>query len=139
MEMAPGSALLASVATAGGTGKPFVLNSDPDLARTFQDALEKIRQGLPCEFAIPRPNGPIDFGKVNVRVQAGAAASAEEIPYVTAAARCDATHGGWYYDVDPAMADPTRVLTCPATCAQLETGSSANVSLVFGCKTRVIE
>jgi hypothetical protein len=139
MEVAKGDALLEKVATAGGTGKPFLLNVDPNLGRTFLDALEKIRQAsLPCEFLIPTPNGPIDFGKVNVRVQ-DAAGAAEEIPYVTAAARCDAMQGGWYYDVDPAVATPTRVLTCPVTCDRLRAGPNASVSLVFGCKTRVIE
>jgi hypothetical protein len=138
-EVAEGGALLEKVATAGGTGKPFILNTDPNLARTFLDALEKIRAAsLPCEFLIPRPNGPIDFGKVNVRVQ-DAAGTSQDIPYVTAAARCDPMQGGWYYDVDPATAAPTRVVTCPATCDQLEAGANANVSLVFGCKTRVIE
>jgi hypothetical protein len=61
------------------------------------------------------------------------------IPYVTAPNRCDPMQGGWYYDVDPATAAPTRVVTCPATCDRLKAGSNANVSLVFGCKTRVIE
>jgi hypothetical protein len=134
-----GPALLESVATAGGTGMPLVLNNDPDLARSFLDALEKIRQAsLPCEFVIPRPNGPIDFGKVNLRVQ-DAAGTAEEIPYVATANRCDPVLGGWYYDVDPASATPTRVLTCPVSCDRLQAGPDANVSLVFGCKTRVID
>jgi hypothetical protein len=76
---------------------------------------------LPCEFLIPRSNGPIDFGKVNVRLQE-AAGTAEEIPYEGGATRCDPMRGGWYYDVDPATAAPTRVLTCPATCDRLEAG-----------------
>jgi hypothetical protein len=139
LEVAEGGAVLDKVASAGGTGKPFVLNSDPILARTFLDALQKIRQAtLPCEFLIPRPNGPIDFGKVNVRLQ-DAAGTAQEIPYVTAVNRCDPTKGGWYYDVDPAMAAPSTVVTCPATCDRFKAGSNANVSLVFGCKTRVLE
>ena len=139
LEVAEGGAVLDKVATAGGTGKPFVLNSDPNLARTFLDALEKIRQAtLPCEFLIPRPNGPIDFGKVNVRLQ-DAAGTAQEIPYTTAVNRCDPMQGGWYYDVDPATAAPTTVVTCPATCDRLRAGANASVSLVFGCKTRVIE
>jgi hypothetical protein len=138
-EIAEGNALLEKVATAGRTGKPFVLNTDPNLARTFLEALEKIRQAsLPCEFLIPRPSGPIDFGKVNVRLQ-DAAGTAQEIPYVIAADRCDPMQGGWYYDVDPATAAPTRVVTCPATCDQLKSVSNASASLVFGCKTRVIE
>jgi hypothetical protein len=138
-EVAEGGALLEKVATAGGTGKPFILNTDPNLARTFLEALEKIRQAsLPCEFIIPRPSGPIDFGKVNVPVE-DTAGTPREIPYVTASARCDPIQGGWYDDVDPATAAPTTVVTCPATCDQLEAGSDPNVSLVFGCKTRVIE
>ena len=137
--LVPGRALLESVATAGGTGTPFVLNSDPDLARTFLEALEKIRGAtLPCEFVIPRPNAPIDFGKVNVRVQ-DAAGTGQDIPYVTSAGRCDPMQGGWYYDVDPAMAAPTRVSTCPATCRRLQADAASTVSLVFGCKTRVID
>jgi hypothetical protein len=128
-----------SVAAAGGTGKPFVLNTDPDLARNFLDALKKIRDvSLPCEFVIPRPTGPIDFGRVNVRLQ-DAAGAAADIPYVSAADRCDPMRGGWYYDVDPGKAAPTRVLTCPATCDQLKTGRNAKVSLAFGCKTIVID
>jgi hypothetical protein len=138
-EVAEGGALLEKVATAGGTGKPFILNTDPNLARTFLDALEKIRAAsLPCQFLIPRPNGPIDFGKVNVRVQ-DAAGTPQDIPYVAAATRCDPMRGGWYYDVDPATAAPTRVVTCPVTCDQLKAGVNANVSLVFGCKTQLIE
>jgi hypothetical protein len=127
------------VAAAGGTGKPFVLNTDPDLARNFLDALKKIRDAsLPCEFVIPRPSGPIDFGRVNVRLQV-AAGAAEDIPYVGAADRCDPVRGGWYYDVDPAQGAPIRVLTCPASCERLSTGPGGSVSLVFGCKTIVID
>ena len=128
-----------SVAAAGGTGKAFVLNTDPDLAGNFLDALKKIRDAsLPCEFVIPRPNGPIDFGKVNVRLQE-AAGAATDIPYVGSADQCDPMRGGWYYDVDPAKAAPTRVLTCPASCDRLQTGPGGSVSLVFGCKTIVID
>jgi hypothetical protein len=132
--------LLDGVAIAGGTNKPFVLNSDPILVQNFQDALEKIRQqtAVPCEFLIPRPNAPIDFAKVNVQVQ-DAAGTGDNIPYVTSADRCDPTKGGWYYDVQPGMAAPTRVLTCPATCDLVKADPGAKVSLVFGCKTVAID
>jgi hypothetical protein len=134
-----GRPLLEAVATAGGTGTPFVLNSDPDLARTFQDALDKIRgASLPCEYVIPAPSGPVDFGKVNVRLQA-AAGTGQDIPYVGSATRCDPMRGGWYYDVDPTMAAPTQVVTCPATCDRLKAEPNAKVNLVFGCRTQVID
>jgi hypothetical protein len=135
-----GRPLLNGVASAGGTGKAFFLNLDPNLVQTFHDALDNIRQktAVPCEFLIPRPNGPIDFAKVNVQVQ-GAAGTAEKVPYVTSADRCDPTKGGWYYDVEPAMAAPMRVLTCPATCDRVKADPTTTVSLAFGCKTVVIE
>jgi hypothetical protein len=139
-EMAQGGALLESVALSGGTGKPFVLNSDPTLARTFQDALEKIRQetAVPCAFMIPPLSTPIDYGKVNVSLQ-DAASSREDIPHVSSSDRCDPSKGGWFYDIDPSMGPPTRVLTCPATCDRLKSDPTAKVSLVFGCKTRAID
>jgi hypothetical protein len=131
--------LLEQVATAGGTGAPFVLTAADDLGQRFQDALDKIRgSALPCEFVIPPSNsGTIDFGKVNVRFK-GAAAE-EDIPYVASLDRCDPVRGGWYYDRAPAMAAPTRVLVCPASCNRYKADPDASVSLVFGCKTKVIE
>jgi hypothetical protein len=47
--------------------------------------------------------------------------------------------GGWYYDVDPAMGRPTRILTCPATCARLQAEPSATVEIRYGCATRTID
>ena len=139
-DLAMGRPILEGVAIAGGTNKPFVLNSDPVLVQSFQDALEKIRQqtAVPCEFLIPRPNAPIDFAKVNVQLQ-DPAGTGENIPYVTSVDRCDPMKGGWYYDVQPGMAAPTRVLTCPATCDRLTADLLAKVSLVFGCRTVAID
>jgi Mg-chelatase subunit ChlD len=137
-EAARARPLLEGLATAGGSGTPFVLDVTADLGQRFQEALDKIRgAALSCEFTIPTGSGAIDFGKVNVRWKS--AAGQEEVPYVASADRCDPTRGGWYYDVPPAMGTPARVLVCPATCTRFKTDPSANVSLVFGCKTKVIE
>jgi hypothetical protein len=131
---------LQQLATAGGTGAPFVLDATADLGQRFQDALARIRGAvLPCEFMIPPPRGgAIDFSKVNVRSQGGSA-PAEDLPYVGSADRCDPARGGWYYDVLPAAGTPGRVLVCPASCTRFRVDAAANVSLVFGCATRVIE
>jgi hypothetical protein len=134
------SPLLQQLATAGGTGMPFVLTAGDDLGQRFQEALDKIRgSALPCEFMIPAPSGggAIDFGKLNVRWKG--ASGEEDIPYVGSVDRCDPMRGGWYYDVPPAMGTPGRVLVCPASCNRFKADGTANVSLVFGCKTRVIE
>jgi hypothetical protein len=45
--------------------------------------------------------------------------------------------GGWYYDVEPGTGTPTRVLTCPATCAWLKDAKDIKVELLFGCQSRI--
>jgi hypothetical protein len=132
--------ILQSFATAGGTDAPFVINASPDLTQRFQEALDKIRGSvIPCELTIPPGSGrgPIDFGKVNVRYEGPG--GIEDLPYVAAASRCDPMRGGWYYDVDPGTGTPGRVLVCPASCARFKADPSANVNLVFGCATQVIQ
>jgi Mg-chelatase subunit ChlD len=139
-EAAMAAGLLQQLATAGGSDAAFVLDASADLGQKFQQALDRIRgAALPCEFTIPPPSaGAIDFAKVNVRHQGGAA-PAMDLPYVATADRCDPARGGWYYDVLPSMGRPGRVLICPASCSRFKADAAANVSLVFGCATRVIE
>ena len=129
---------LAMLATAGGTGMPFVLTPGADLTQKFIDSLNQIRgAALACEFKIPSATsaGQIDYGKVNVRITAPA--GVDELLYVARADKCDPMRGGWYYDVEPGMGTPTRVLTCPASCARLKDAKDLKVELLFGCQSRV--
>jgi hypothetical protein len=125
-------------ANAGGTGMATVLAPGPEFSQNLLNTLNAIRgAALPCEFTIPPPRtGMLDYGKVNVRYTGTAGPS--DILYVGRADRCDPVRGGWYYDVDPTMGKPTRVLICPATCDQFKRDVTASVDLVFGCATRVI-
>jgi hypothetical protein len=138
-EMAMARAALQLFATAGGTGMPFLLNAGADLGQALNEALDRIRgEALPCEFAIPPPTGgSIDYGRVNMKFEG--AAGEETVPYAQSTDRCDPARGGWYYDVDPAAGTPTRLIACPATCARFKAESNPRVSLVFGCKTKIIE
>jgi hypothetical protein len=141
LNIAAGRTLMNQIATAGGTGAPYVLDANMTLGDAFLKALNDIRgSALPCEFAIPAANGstPIDFDKVNVSVQSPTGAS-QSIGYAGSLTRCDPQKGGWYYDVDPSAGKPTRVVVCPATCAELSASAGGKVALSFGCKTRVIE
>jgi len=55
---------------------------------------------------------------------------------VTSAAGCDATNGGWYYDVEPSVGTPTKIIACPSTCSAFEAApSGASVSIQLGCDT----
>jgi hypothetical protein len=139
MQLVKSQSALATLATAGGTGTPFVLMPGDDLSKRFLEALSQIRgKALACEFKIPPATmGQLDYGKVNVRIDG--AAGAENLVYVGGADRCDPTSGGWFYDVDPATGTPTRILLCQATCKRLEEARDIKVDLRFGCKTRTIE
>jgi hypothetical protein len=137
-ELARARPTLEMFATAGGTGMPYLLDANASLGMRLNEALAAIRgQSLPCEFTIPASTGTIDFGKVNVTLEA--AGMEQTVPYVESASRCDPMRGGWYYDVPPATGKPTRILVCPASCTRFKATANARVNLVFGCATQVIE
>jgi hypothetical protein len=137
-DAAGGEAALGELANAGGSGTPFIVTPAGDLTQRLLAALDQIRgDALPCEYAIPAAQaGDIDFDKVNVHFQT--AGGEGDVPYVGAAAHCDATKGGWYYDVDPQAGTPTHVIVCPTSCARFKADPAAKVTLRFGCKTIVI-
>jgi hypothetical protein len=45
--------------------------------------------------------------------------------------------GGWYYDTDPDVEDPSRIVVCPTTCATFGAASNASVEIAVGCATLV--
>jgi hypothetical protein len=126
------------LATAGGTAPPFLIRPMENLVQRFLDALASIRgQALPCSFDIPGTDGgDIDPFKVNVRFQGSQ--GSELVYYVKTADRCDPVRGGWYYDVDPAVAKPTRVIACEATCAHWKAEPDGKVDLAYGCATQIV-
>ena len=130
--------VLERLATAGGTGTPFILMTANDLGQRFQEALNQIRgTALACEFIIPPARAPSTTARSTC---AGRAPPREDLLYVGSAARCDPARGGWYFDVDPATGGtPTRVVVCPASCNKFKTDPTARVELRFGCKTRTID
>jgi hypothetical protein len=126
-------------ARSGGTTESVVLSPTEMLTQRFLDTLNQIRgAALACDFSIPMPQmGGLDYGKVNVKTTTPA--GPRDLLYVGNATRCDASTGGWYYDVEPSMGKPTRVLICPASCRALQMDSASRVDLVFGCATQVID
>ncbi|HEX3694286.1 MAG TPA: hypothetical protein VH374_02760 [Polyangia bacterium] len=133
-----GQSALGQLATAGNTRTPIILDPAQDLTQTLLTALNQIRtDALPCDYQIPTDAaGAIDYGQVNVHFSG--TGGEKDIPYGGSAAQCDPTRGGWYYDVDPKTAIPTRVITCGATCDAFKADSRGKVELRFGCKTIVI-
>lgn len=131
---------LDALAAGGGTGPAVVIDTSQDVTKALQAALNRIRtMAVACSFQIPQATmGAIDLHKVNVQVS-GAGGASSTIGYVSGKASCDATRGGWYYDVDPATGQsPSTIIACDATCAHLRNDASARIDIVLGCQTIVI-
>jgi von Willebrand factor type A domain len=126
------------VAVAGGTKAAILV--DNGNADQFIAALKMIQtqaSRLACQFAIPPSSmGMLDPNKVNVTFSpTGNPAMASTLPRVASRDQCGPM-GGWYYD-NPTM--PTAVNLCDASCQLANSSPMGEVSLQFGCKTKVIE
>lgn len=129
---------LDAIAQAGGTESAFVVDTSADVTAQFLAALNEIRGArLGCEFQIPEPTGndPLDYNLVNVQLASGDVTT--PLYFVGgSAAGCDAS-GGWYYDADPAVAAPSRIIMCPSSCQVIEASAEASVQIQLGCRIRV--
>ncbi len=130
---------LNQIAQAGGTKAAFIVDTQKDVTAQFVSALDTIRGShLACEFQIPQPGAgqTLDFGQVNVKYTNSGNSSF--VYYVASAAGCDATTGGWYYDVLPKDGTPTKIIACPSTCTTFEAATDqASVGIALGCMTVV--
>jgi hypothetical protein len=131
-------ATLDAIAMSGGTEQAFIVETQGDVQKQFRDALNQIRaSGLSCELAVPEAEAgkTVDFGKVNVSFDDGTGAT--DLLNWPDAAGCDAD-GGWYYNVDPAQAAPTRIIACPTTCTAFQQTDMGSVQIKLGCATRTV-
>lgn len=125
---------LDGVAQSGGTNKAFIVQANQDMTAQFKAALEAIRgASMDCEFQIPNPGVPVDYDEVNVMYTAP---GGDKYPvyFVGSIADCDPQLGGWFYDVDPAVAEPTKITLCPQSCQFMQEHSGA-IAIEIGCKT----
>jgi hypothetical protein len=130
--------VLNAIAKAGGTTQAFIVDTQKDVQTEFRNALNKIRQaGLSCDLAIPKPAAgeKLDYNLVNVSFDDGS--GAKTLGNVKSEADCG-NEARWYYDVDPAVGAPTRILTCPAACDAFQKTDMGSVKIVLGCETKVV-
>jgi hypothetical protein len=116
------------VAQAGGSDQA-ILVSNVNVAVEFQKALEKVLgQALPCEFAIPFKvdSGEIQLTQVNVEVTPGGG-----MPVIVPQ-NLDCDGPGWKYDQ---IVDPTKIILCPETCAEVKADYQAAIQILLGCQT----
>jgi hypothetical protein len=124
---------LNEIASKGGTGQAYLVDTGPNATQAFLDALVEIRANGMCMFTIPMPSqGEPLYDHVNVVLTDPDNPDQKlTIYYVADEAACDPTEGGWYYD-DPA--DPHMIVLCPASCQKVrDTGWNINVAV--GCTT----
>jgi hypothetical protein len=130
---------LNAIAQAGKTNAAYLVEtaSTDQLIAAFK-SIQMQAAKLACSFAIPpSPSGQtLDPTRVNVRfTPTGNPAMAAELGMVPGRAQCG-PQGGWFFD-NPAA--PTSVSLCDASCQTVNTSPDGVISLVFGCKTRVIQ
>jgi hypothetical protein len=124
-------------AASGGTEKAIMISTDTDVVQELKNALAKVRTAaIACRYTTPDvPAAQIDFFKVNVTYGPGTE-NHTTVNYVTNAAGCDATTGGWYYDVDPkAGGKPSEIIACDQSCATFQTVQNVQVNVSYGCPT----
>jgi Mg-chelatase subunit ChlD len=128
-------AQLGEMAVQGGTESSFNVSANDTTTDAFLDALANIRgQVLPCDYQIPVPeSGSVNFAQLNVELGDGQTASV--IPKVPGPSECVEGEDAWYYDADPEVEAPTRVVLCPSTCDRVEAGALDQVDIVLGCVT----
>jgi hypothetical protein len=125
------------IAQAGGTGQALIMKQNQPLDQQFSDALAAIKgTAVGCEFKLPTAQGTLDFNRVNVVFNLNGGPDTT-IYHVEDASQCDATEGGWYYDVKPTEGTPSSIKVCSASCEKLQaSGQQVNVNIQMGCKTQ---
>ena len=134
--VAPGTGYQALSELTGGLRYPICQHQNFDAV--FQALAESVVTGsrLACEWELPEPESgePLDPTQVNVEYTGGGMDTSAVIPKVEGGALSCTDNGGWYYDDEE---NPTRILTCPATCAVLEADPEGSVDIALGCATVV--
>jgi hypothetical protein len=125
---------LQGIAMAGGTGMPFLVDSNPNAGQQFLDAMHQIRGAISaCTYAVPLPTqGPFNKTLVNVEYIPGNGGTTQTIGYVNDQASCPAGGMAWYYDDN---ANPSSILLCPDTCSVVSGDPMRQIQFVLGCET----
>lgn len=125
---------LNGIASAGGTGQAYLVDTNAGAQDQFLQAMNAIRgAALSCAYLIPPPpaNEMIDYGTINVQYTAEGG-MAELIPQVSSLAGCPADGKAWYYDN---KMPPQQILLCPSTCNKIAADTKGQVDVLVGCET----
>jgi hypothetical protein len=119
-----------AIASAGGSGQAYFVDTGGNVTQQFVAALNDIREKtLGCEFLMPTTDaGLIDPSKVKMTFTPGGGGIARDIPRVNDATQCAGE--GWYYDDN---ANPTKLLLCPDLCTTVQADQTGTIEISLGC------
>jgi hypothetical protein len=125
------------IAATGGLVSDLDAAGNPGAADPFAALLDKLAEAViigakvSCDYAIPAaPEGEtFDRDRVNVAYSSGAASVT--FPRATEQIECG-DELAWKYDDEAA---PTRVVLCPAACAEVQADPDALIDVRFGCES----
>jgi hypothetical protein len=136
-EQAEAQQNLDAIALAGGSEHAYVITTSNTVTQQFLEALNQVRlTATSCEFAIElESNGePVDYSQVWVRVTDNVTGAQVWVPRVASESACNASSGGFYYDVPPGgPTDPSRILLCPASCDLLGASVNRTIEIFTTC------
>ena len=129
---------LRDLAAAGGSGPPFLVE-DATAVADLNHALASVTSAPPpCAVRIPSPANPLEpityYDRIQL-VHTPAGGAPEEIPYATTRGGCSPIYGGWYYDIPPGLGNPSQIIMCPCTCANMGAGT---VDIYAGCHPQFV-
>jgi hypothetical protein len=139
-EAATATTNLNTLAAAGGTKTAVVIDTATDVNAALQAALNQIRTtAITCQFSIPSSSGSqfVDPSHVNVTFTSGANVTTSLLR-TKDGFNCDASNTGWRYDVDPTKAQPSQILLCDQTCADLQGDPNGQINIQLGCLTMIV-
>ena len=119
-----------AIASAGGSGQAYFVDTGGNVTQQFVAALNDIREKtLGCEFLMPKTDaGLIDPSKVKMTFTPGGGGVARDIPRVNDATQCAGE--GWYYDDN---ANPTKLMLCPDLCTTVQADQTGTIEISLGC------
>lgn len=118
------------VAMTGGVGGDLCLQDfQPVFDRLAEQIVMTSGTEITCEWDFPAPPAGQSFTTDLVTVERSAGGAKTPLTRVNSEADCAA--GGFYFD---SLFNPTRLIACPSTCAELQGQVGGQVDVTFGCE-----
>jgi hypothetical protein len=120
------------IALAGSGDQTHYIPTDANVTQKILDLLKAVSTMITCDYVIPTNGMTFDYNFVSVKQRIGDGGFTA-VDKVKGAASCG-NGGGWYFDVDPAVAKPTKITVCTETCDPLKATPDSALQVLIGCE-----